>query len=128
MIKFILLQVMGAGLLLAAYLTGWLDVVIEADRLHVAPVFGILTVVGLWMASVRRSERALWLADLLPVLALVGTVAGVLSAVAQADMSNLDASRVQVFTGTVHSLVSNLLGMVAYVWLSLSVAVRGEGQ
>lgn len=124
MIKFLTLQVVGVGLAVAAYLSGWFSIILEADRLHLAPVFGILTLLGLWMVATRRSEGATWLSNIQPVLALVGTVAGVLVAVNGIDASNLDQARIQIFTGTAHSLVSNLLGMLAYLWLSLSIKVR----
>jgi hypothetical protein len=115
--RFIVLNTIGVGLLVAAYLLGWLPVFWAADKMAAIPLIGGLTSLGLWMLATRRTDGALWLADKLPVVGLALTVIGLLWA-ANGDLG-ADAFKRDI----VHSLIGNLMGVVGYAWLELNARV-----
>lgn len=118
--KFIVLNTIGAGLLLAAYLLGWLPVFWQADKYYAIPIIGGLMVAGLTLMCLNRISAAVWLADKLPVVGLAFTVIGLLWAsqgVLEGDAFKRDV---------MHSLIGNLMGVVSYAWLELNVKVVGQ--
>lgn len=125
--KLAALQVTGCGLLLALWLSGYGAVFLHADRLHAAWVIGGAILIALcygWRGDWKRVD---WIADKLPVLGLIGTVAGIVLAIANVSQGgDLDAERVRMFSEIGNSLVANLLGIAGFAWLSLTELVCGE--
>jgi hypothetical protein len=115
--RFIVLNTIGAGLLVAAHLMGVLPVLLSADKFFAVPIIGGLTLVGLGMMAVRRTEGALWLADKLPVVGLALTVIGLLWA-SNGDLEGLEFKR-----DIIHALVGNLMGVMGFAWLELTARV-----
>lgn len=109
--KFIVLNTIGVGLLVAGWLSGLLPVLWAADKFYAFPILGSLLVLGLWMAATGRKEAALELADDLPVVGLGLTIIGIL--VGSHTVQGVDAFRqvlIDCTTGT-------LSGFVSYYWL-----------
>lgn len=115
--RFIVLNTIGIGLLVAAHLLGILPVLLAADKLFAIPIIGTLTAVGLAMVATGRIEGALWLADKLPVVGLALTVIGLLWA-STGDLEGLAFKR-----DIIQALVGNLMGVVGYAWLELTARV-----
>ena len=119
------LQVTGAGLLVALWLSGIGGMLVAADRFHALPVLGVVTLAGLWLAWRGRWADVEWTADLLPILGLIGTVAGFILTAATSDLSN-QTGKTTLALHVLYALVSNLGGIVGYAWLTLTrkVAMR----
>jgi hypothetical protein len=115
--RFIVLNTIGAGLLMAAYLMGVLPILFNADKMLAIPIIGGLTALGLGMLATRRTEAALWLADKLPVVGLALTVIGLLWA------STGDLEGVEFKRDIIHALVGNLMGVMGFAWLELTARV-----
>lgn len=124
--KFAALQVVGAGLLVALWLSGCGPMLAKADRLYAAPVIGLAILIGLVCAWRGFWEATDWIADKLPVLGLIGTVAGVVLAIAGIKNGDLDAERVKIFSEIGNALVANLFGIVGYAWLALTERLCAE--
>lgn len=112
------LHVVAAGLLVGAWLTGWLHLLLAADRFHALPVLGVVMLVGIWLASRRRWGDVEWLADLMPILGLIGTVVGFILTAATGDLTTA-AGKTALAIDVLYALVSNLGGIVGYFWLTL---------
>jgi hypothetical protein len=121
--RFIVLNTLGLSLLIAAYLMGGLDIVLTADHVYATPVLSILSIIGLGLVVARRHDDAQWIADKLPVLALIGTVLGILLAIHGIQDLEAENARMKIFTDVSHSLVANMLGMIGYFWLELVIRV-----
>lgn len=112
------LHVIAAGLLAGAWLAGWLQILLHADRWHALPVLGFVLLVGLWLAGRRRWADVEWVADLLPILGLIGTVVGFILTAATGDLATA-AGKTALAVDVLYALVSNLGGIVGYAWLTL---------
>ncbi len=123
--RFLLVNLIGVALIVAAWWVGIVPLLIQSDRIHFIPIIGGLTCWGLWLGWAGRGGGGAGLRDKLPVLGLIGTVLGVLLAVKSVQGADMDAARLQVFTEVGQSLVANLLGILAYAWLSLLHRVCG---
>ena len=124
--RFVVVNTIGLGILLATWLSGGADLILTADRVYAGPIVAVLTVFGLVMAAMRRWEDARWIADKLPIVGLIGTVLGVLLAIKGIDGVDIDSARVQIFTEVGQALVANMLGMLGYAWLALVVRLCRE--
>ena len=124
--RFAVLHILAAGLLVAAWLNGALGLVLAADRVHAAPVVGIVLLYGLWLGWRGDWDGAAWIGDKLPVVGLLGTVLGILLAIHDAQGMDLDAGRLQLFSEIGNSLVANFVGMAGYAWLALVRRVCGQ--
>jgi hypothetical protein len=118
--RFAALQVTGAGLLIALWLSGYGATFLRADRIHAVPVIGAVILIGLIAAWRGRWQTVDWIADKLPVLGLIGTVAGIILAISDIGAENLDTQRLKIFSEIGYSLVANLLGIAGFAWLSLT--------
>ena len=112
------LHVVAAGLLVGAWLAGWLQILLDADRFHAIPVLGVVMLAGVWLACRRRWGDVEWLADMMPILGLIGTVAGFIFTAATGDLSTA-AGKTAFAVHVLYALVSNLAGIVGYAWLTL---------
>lgn len=124
--RFVVLQTIGLLLIAAGWYTGIVPMLLEADRVYAIPVLCILLIVGLWAIVLRRVETALWIASKLPVVSLVFTVFGLITAVMHAQGMDIDSARMQVFTDVSFALVANMVGMAGMFWLELVQKVCHE--
>lgn len=124
--RFLLTNTVGLALIAAAWWAGVAPLLVQSDRVHALPIIGFLFGWALWLGWRDRWSGVAFMADKLPVIGLIGTVLGVLMAVQSVQAGDLDAARVKVFTEVGESLVSNLLGIAGYAWLSLLCRVCGR--
>lgn len=110
-----LLSIIGLACLAALWWAGWASILLQADRLYAAPVIGLCVVIALVFGWMGKWDVTEWLADKLPVLGLIGTVAGILLAA----NDHPDTSGGAFSTEVIHALVANLLGFAGFAWLSL---------
>lgn len=115
--KLIILNTIGAGLLVAGYALGYLQVLWAADKMWAIPIIGTLTLLGMLDVCLNRITAALWLSDKLPVVGLALTVIGLLWA-ANGDIGGDGFKR-----DVLHALVGNLMGVVGYAWIELNARV-----
>lgn len=120
--KFAALQITGGGLLVALWLSGYGQMLLAGDRFHAVPVLAFVTIIGLVMGWRGKWGDAEWVADLLPILGLVGTVTAFILVAATADLSNA-AGKTALAIHILYALVSNLGGIVGYAWLTLCARV-----
>lgn len=119
MVKFAALQITGAGLLVALWLSGYGAMLLNADRFHAVPVLGAIMLIGLIAAWRGKWNTVFWTADILPTCALVGTVAGFILTASMGDWSSA-AGKTAIAHDILYALVSNLMGIVCYVWLEIT--------
>lgn len=113
------LHVVAGGMLVAAWLSGGLDLVLAADRVHAAPLVAVVLLYGLWLGWRGDWDGAAWIGDKLPVIGLLGTVLGILLAIHDAQGMDLETGRLALFSEIGNSLVANFIGMAGYAWLAL---------
>ena len=109
--KFIVLNTIGVGLLVAGWLGGLLPVLWAADKMYAFPVLGSLLVLGLALVLLNRNTAALELADDLPVVGLGITIISLLWGAN--SVTDVDSLR----TVLIHSTTGTLSGFVSYYWL-----------
>lgn len=126
--RFVVLQTIGLLLIATGWYTGIVPMLLEADRVYAIPVLCCLLIAGLWCVATRRTEAGLWIASKLPVVSLVFTVFGLITAVMHAQGMDIDAARMQVFTDVSFSLVANMVGMAGMFWLELVQKVCHENR
>lgn len=124
--RFAAVQIVGIGLLIALGLSGGGSILIHADRIYAAPTIGTVILIGLVCGWRGNWDAASWIGDKLPVLGLIGTVAGIVLAISEIGGGDLDAERVKIFSQIGNSLVANLLGIAGYAWLALTERVCAE--
>ena len=112
--RLIVLNTVGAGLVVAAHMTGALAVLVGADKFFAIPLIGVLVLLGLWLVGMKKVDAALWLSDKLPVVGLALTVLGLL----WADPEDVGFKR-----DIIHALVGNFMGVIGYAWLELNARV-----
>lgn len=118
--KFYTLMVLGIALVAALGWAGWGQIVLQADRVYATPAIAVALIVGLIYGWLGNWRKANWIANKLPVLGLIGTVAGMLLAFHNNPHLNADSA---VEIGK--SLVANFVAIAGYAWLSLVVQVCG---
>lgn len=115
--RLVVLHTILAGLLLAAWWLGGLQVVLGADRLFAIPLIGSLTLIAIVMVTTNVWTSALWLADKLPVIGLAMTVIALLLA-STGDLEGIGFKR-----DILHALVGNLAGVLGFAWVELVAKV-----
>jgi hypothetical protein len=109
--RFIILNTIGIGLLVAGWLGGLLPVLWAADKFFAFPILGCLLVLGLTLVALKRNSAALELADDLPVVGLGVTIISLLWG--STGVTDVDSLR----TVLIHSTTGTLSGFVSYYWL-----------
>lgn len=112
-----LLSIVGLACLSALWWAGWASILLQADRLYAAPVIGLCVVMAMAFGWTGKWGETAWIADKLPVLGLIGTVAGVL--LAFHEHPDLTADNGAAATEIGRSLIANLLGIAGFGWLAL---------
>jgi hypothetical protein len=125
--RFWALNVMGAGLIVAASLAGYGAAPFAGANAPLCWMIVAATLAGLTCIYLERWSDAVWIARNITKLALVGTVIGfilALSGVAQfraGDQSSVAPMMGAVFTGMGVSLYATLLGLIGNLWLRLNL-------
>jgi len=125
--RFWALNVMGAGLVVAATLAGYGAAPFAGANAPLCWLIVAATLAGLTCIYLERWPDAVWIARNVTKLALVGTVIGfilALSGVAQfraGDQSSVAPMMSAVFTGMGVSLYATLLGLIGNLWLRLNL-------
>lgn len=118
MTRLIIYHIILAALLATSYFFGGLQVVWAADHLYAIPIIGSLTLLGLYWC-ITAPSKAHWLAGMLTRIGLALTVLGLLWAFKEGAGPTLAAD-------VAHSLVGNLMGIVAMTWLEFILWTRGH--
>lgn len=118
--KFLVLLVLGIALLGALGWAGWGSILLQADKVYATPAIAVALIVGLIYGWLGNWRKASWIANKLPVMGLIGTVAGMLL-VFHANPHLTADSAVEIG----QSLVANFVAIAGYAWLSLVVVVCG---
>ncbi len=118
--RLVILSTILLALLAALWWTGWADLLLQADRLHAAPVIGLCVLGAVVLGWFGRWEDALFLGDLLPYLGLIGTVAGLILAIS--EHPSLDAAAAIPIA---RSLIANLFAFSGLFWLRVVSRVCG---
>ena len=113
------LHVVAAGLVAALWLSGGGAMLLAADRFHALPVLGAVLLIGILFAWFRRWPDVEWIADLLPILGLIGTVTGFVLVAMTGDWGSA-VGKTAIAKHVLLALVSNLGGIVGYAWLTLA--------
>jgi hypothetical protein len=109
--RFIVLNTIGIGLLVAGWVGGLLPVLWAADKFYAFPILGCLLLFGLFLALSGRNSAALELADDLPVVGLGLTIIGLLWGAN--TVTDVDAFR----TVLIDCTSGTLAGFTSYYWL-----------
>lgn len=120
--RLVVIHTILAGLLAAGWYNGILQMVISADHVHLLPVICLLIGLGSLLAAFGKWGAVDWLAEQLPSVGLVGTVAGLLLA-AQIVIDSggiiTEANRSILFVTLLQALASNMMGISGKLWLNL---------
>ncbi len=125
--RFIVLQVIGIGCLVALYLVGLLDQVFVGSNAVFTIIIAGLGLIGLIPVWLGRWEDAEWVATHVVRIGLIGTVVGLISAFSaalQMDASDTEAVKEMigaVIGGMYIALFATLTGLVCNVWLKLNI-------
>jgi TctA family transporter len=118
--RFIVLNTIGVGLLVAAYLLGILPQLMSVDKWLAMPGIGAVTLLGLMLVARKRFEDAEWLHNHMPLLGLLLTVLGtVMGAIHFHTSGDYKAFQMDVIT----AMLGTLSGMLSYLWLNLNLKV-----
>jgi len=118
--RFIVLNTIGAGLLVAAYFLGILPQLLSVDKWFAMPGMGVVTLVGLVLVARKRLDDAEWLHNHMPLLGLLLTVLGtVVGAIHFRTTGDYKAFQMDVIT----AMLGTLSGMLSYLWLNLNLKV-----
>jgi hypothetical protein len=134
--RFWALNIMGAGLIAAAVLSGYGREPFAGANAPLCWMIVGAMAIGLGCIYLGRWTDAVWIARNITKLALVGTVIGfilALSGVAQfraGDQASVAPMMGAVFTGMGVSLYATLLGLIGNLWLRLNLRLlsgRADG-
>lgn len=120
--QFTVLQIVGAGLLGAYWLSGIAAQHLAGDHVHAVPVLCVALVFGLWLVAKKRWADASLVANLLPMVGLAFTVHGILSAKDAADWLS-QGGRIEANKSLISALIANGVGIVGFMWMRLSMRV-----
>lgn len=130
MTKWLILHTILAGLLVALWFIGGINILWQADHVYAVSFISLLIGLGSLLAAGKKWSAVDWLAENLPSVGLVGTVAGLLVA-AQVVVQNGgaidEANRAALFILLVQALASNMMGIAGKLWLNLVERVCREG-
>lgn len=131
--RFLLLNAIGTAGLVAVWIPGWIAQIVAADSTYIVELLSVLLGVALWQAWRDRWAQVNEIADALVFLGLIGTVIGMILAVAQIDPNMAgDASAAGEMAGhLLHgigiALYTTLVGSVYAIWLWLLKQVLANG-
>lgn len=118
--KFIVLNTIGVGLLVAAHLLGIIPQLLAVDKWLAMPGIGAVMLIGLALVALRRFEDAEWLHNHMPLLGLLLTVLGtVMGAIHFHASGDYKVFQMDVIT----AMLGTLSGMISYLWLNLNLKV-----
>lgn len=113
--RFLIIQVIGAGLFLAAWWLGWPQYLFETDSTHLTAVIALLALAGLIAASLGRWQVTEFLISGLPRYGLLGTVVG-LAIVASNSGGNFES----ILGGMSTAFNTTIAGLMGAEWLRLT--------
>jgi hypothetical protein len=106
--KLVVVNTIGAGLLISAHLTGHLGILLSHDHLYVIPIMCLIGAVGLYNAFRGRWGRVMWLADQMPLVGLIATGIAVQFVGGEGEA---------LATNLRHALVGMITGVAWLLWL-----------
>lgn len=120
--RFLVLQLTGAALVVAAWLAGWLDAAFAGPARWALIVLSAALMASVILIWRERYAAARWLAGNMTAMGLIGTVAGLIHATGSLTDQNAWA----VLAGAGLAWYSTGMGIAGWLWLRLSLAVVGE--
>ena len=124
--KFLILQIIGIGLLTPAYIQGWLDEPFDGPNMIPCGLIAVLFGIGLLAGLFGRWHDAMTIEANMPFAALIATVYGIIQALVAAKV--LEGGDPQsalpfmsgVLTGVGIAMWATLVGLVGRAWLLLT--------
>lgn len=129
--RFIILNLVGAALIVAAWLRGWVMLVIEADASRMVWLIGAVFLVGVGAAGLRWWRTVDFVANSLVLLGLIGTVVGFVIAFSgvnpegAAEIESVGPMVSALISGMGVAMYTTLIGAIGYVWLTLTAHLLG---
>lgn len=129
--RFIILNLVGAALIVAAWLRGWVMLVIEADASRMVWLIGAVFLVGVGAAGLRWWRTVDFVANSLVLLGLIGTVVGFVIAFSgvnpegAAEIESIGPMVSALIAGMGVAMHTTLIGAIGYVWLGLTAHLLG---
>lgn len=117
----------GCCLFASAYYLGWVELLRHSDRTGIVEGISALAIIGCF-GSLYSRKLAAWIASFLPLLGLLGTVIGFMLAFGgdinpetMTDPEGFKQLVAQMLSGLGTALSTTLVGIVAYIWLEVSL-------
>lgn len=123
MTKAILLQMVGAVLLLAAFQQGWVLPIFEQDATRISWLIAVAFLLGVLLLPDRRVKgiSSRWIANMLPMLGIMGTVIGLKITIGGMESDNLAMADFGLAT----ALNTTVAGLIGSAWLRFSKRLLG---
>jgi hypothetical protein len=128
----IVLQVIGASLIVALWIAGLAQKPFEGDNAFLCWAIVGIGALGIAAVFLRRWNDVQWIATHVVRIGLLGTVVGLIiafSAAGSGDASNADSIKpmiAAVVSGMYVSLYATLLGIATNLWLKINLRVLGN--
>jgi len=121
--RFVVLNLIGAALVAAAWVDGLAAKPYRADVSGMCVLITALFLWGLWRAFRRDWQAVRWIGNTLVYLGMVGTVLGLIVTVSELtvdgvqNFDNFTTIISAIFVGSGTALYTNLLACIGYLWL-----------
>ena len=119
--RFLILQVVLAGVVFGLYLLGDLALV----KMSIVPIIGFVFICALLMCGTKRWEAAHWLGEQLPLIGLVGTVLSIVITIHESGDISGQAGRDALIKDIIYSLIANAAGIASLLWIRITMKVCG---
>lgn len=116
MIRFWVLNITGGAVFLAGWVQGTVSSVVYGDVTRITWGIGLMTLIGLYAAYNRRWEALRYIAGILPLLGLLGTVIGIKIAIGGVEGQDFALRDFGIDT----ALNTTIAGIVGSLWLGFN--------
>lgn len=128
---FLVLQMIGAALLIAAGLSNFLTQPFTGNTWPMCWLVTVVGLVGLWFVYMRKWSHVSWIAEHVVRLGLAGTVLGLIIAFSTAHNMSGGAEQVElmiarVVDGMYVALYATLTGVVVNLWLKINLKLLAD--
>ncbi len=123
MTKAVLLQMIGAVLLFAAWQQGWVLPIFEQDATRISWLIAAAFVLGVLLLPDGHVKgiSSRWIANMLPMLGIMGTVIGLKITIGGMESDNLAMADFGLAT----ALNTTVAGLIGSAWLRFSKRLLG---
>lgn len=128
--KYVVLNVIGLALFMAAWVVGWIPGVMASDVSYLTTfiICGVIVAVGL--VAFEQNKLSLWIGGTLPLLGLTGTVVGMIISTSEISLTGGVERSVEeagiMLGGIATSFGTTLFGIVGFLWVKINHLVVNE--